>query len=281
MRIEELPARDCAFALLDIPIGSGTDAQKELLFQLESVLPQPLETVHAAFERVDGMVIAVACERSRIDGFRSSTDRLVPASIPAWTGIEDTEAVRMRLNLLTGEMRPVSAIRRSKNTAMLVCACLLFSMVLFSIGVSRRLSEIGKQQEILNGQIAVLYDNVLPRSSSENAQPKSVRFATILNTVRSTRTGSSSIERVDLVSDLSELLSQWPRIENLQVQSLTIQPGTARLQMSAPDNDRSTAVIDALVSMPGWESAGRNTTPRADRVEISLSLIRKEVGISE
>lgn len=278
MRTQEIHARDCAFALLDVPPGTGRDAHRELLFQLESVLPQSLESMHTVFERVDGKVIACACERAKVAEFRAAADRLIPDSIPDWAGIKSDESIRTRLNLLTGEMRPLASVARSRGTAKLVCACSIVMLLVLFLGVSRRLNSMGQQQVSLNSQLAEAYDSVLPRSSIPGVQPDAVRFSTMLNKVRSTRTGAAGTERVDLVRDLSELLDNWPRIENLQVQSLNIQPGTVRLLMSTPDNETSTAVMDALIALPGWESVSRNTTPRADRVEINAVLTQSGGG---
>lgn len=281
IRTKEIPASDCAFALLEPPAGAGRDARRELMFQLEAVIPQPLETMHAVFERVDGRVIACACERLKVAEFRATTDRLVPDSIPAWIGLESSESIRARLNLLSGEMRPLSSIARARGTAKLVCACSILMLVLLFFGVSRRMSLIDDQQALLNNEIAAAYDRVLPSSSTPGVQPDAVRFSTMLNQARSTRTGASGTGRVDLVSDLSQLLVNWPRIEDLQVQSLSIQPGAARLLMSTPDNETSTRVMDALIAIPGWESASRNTTPRADRVEINAVLAQTSGGGQE
>jgi len=281
IRTQEIPASDCAFALLDPPVGTGRDARRELMFQLEAVLPQPLESMHAVFEPVDGKVIACACDRVRVAEFRATTDRLVPDLIPAWTGVENSEHIHARLNLLSGDMRPLSSIALTRGTSILVCVCSIVMLFVIFIGVSRRLSTIEEQQVSLNNEIAAAYGSVLPRSSKPGVQPDAVRFSTMLNQARSTRTGATGTDRVDLVSDLSQLLNNWPQIEDLQVQSLSIQPGTARLLMSTPDNETSTAVMEALIALPGWESASRNTTPRADRVEISAVLAQIEGGDQE
>ena len=55
MRIHELPTNACAFALLDAPSGGRKDAQLELLYTFEAVLPQPVDEMQVVFSRpVDG-----------------------------------------------------------------------------------------------------------------------------------------------------------------------------------------------------------------------------------
>lgn len=281
MRTREVPSTECAFAVLDAPAGSGKDARQELLFQMESLLPQPLDLMHAVFAKVDGKVLVCAIERERIEEFRATHDRLVPDAIPDWTKLQHHDQLLAQLNLLSGEMRSFSSIKRSKRTMKTSCVCALLVSVLLVLGVSRRLKQINQRERSINEQIALVYEEVLPRASAQNAQPEPVRFATMLNAARSTRTGVSGPDQPDLVRDLSDLLNHWPKISNLQVHSIDVQQRTTRLMLSVPENDHSTQLMDKLIAMPDWELASRNITPRADRVEINAVLTRRTQGGAE
>lgn len=275
MRIHELSSRQCAFALLDAPQGRGRDAQRELLYQFEALLPQSIDGLQVAFSKpIEGKVVACACDRTLIESLRNSVDILIPDSIPVWLGESYTNLQRNQLNLLTGLMRPVSAVQRERLNAKLVCFASLVIMLLLVLGVSRRLHKIELQRDTVNSQIATIYSQVLPRTVGAQSQPDSVRFSSMLNQARATRTGTGTQSQHDLVFELSAIFTQWPTTIPFQVRSLVIGDDSLRMEVSVENNELATQVIQAISQLHGWEISTRTTTPRADQVDLSVTLSR-------
>lgn len=275
MRIHELSSRQCAFALLDAPQGRGRDANQELLYQFEAVVPQSIDELQVAFSKpIEGKVVACACDRTLVESSRNRADLLIPDSIPAWHGDSYTNLQRTQLNLLTGSMRPVSAVQREQRTAKFVCFASLVIMLLLALGVSRRSQKIESQRETVNAQTASLYSQVLPKASGSHSQPDSVRFISMLNQARATRTGTGTQSQHDLVFELSTIFTQWPTTIPSQVRSLVIGDDSLRIEVSVENNELVTQLIQAISQLHGWEINTRTTTPRAEQVDLSVTLLR-------
>ena len=275
MRVHELPSKECSFAVLDAPAGSGKEAQLELLYQFEALLPQPVDEVQVVFTKpMDGKVIACACDMETVQGFRSQAEMLIPDSIPDWLEVEVSETQRQQLNLLSGSMRPISSLNRDRATAKLVCFASIVALLVVFVGVHRRINQIETQQALVNEQIAALYDSVLPRATGPNTQPNAIRFATLLNQARATRTGAVQLAQQDLVKDLALIFEQWPIEINIQVRSLILNPDTVRVELSVQDSKAATQVIDRLGQLTDWAIETRSMMPRSDKVDLSITLAR-------
>src|SRR5690606_17683272 len=160
----------------------------ELLYQFEALLPGPIESFHAVFsEPFEGRIVACACDRGRLDEVRARFERAVPDSLPSWLGLDDPDAVRSRLNLLTRPAVPLARVQRERITAKLACFCAIALLMLVWLGVERRTRQHGAELDRISGQIAELYDAVLP-PAGHGAQPAAVRFAARVNRVSATRT---------------------------------------------------------------------------------------------
>ncbi len=278
MRIHELPSNTCAFALLDAPSGSRKDAQLELLYAFEAVLPQPVDEMQVVFSKpIDGKVVGCACDREIVQGFRSTAEMLIPQSVPEWLGVQITDNQRRQLNLLTGSMRPTSSLNRDRVSAKMVCFALIAMMLMVVFGVNRRINTIESQRAIVDEQIADLYDGVLPRSTGPNTLPNAIRFAALLNQVRATRTGAVQLSKQDLVADLAGIFEQWPNEIDVQVRSLIMSTDMIRVELSVQDNELAAQVILHLDQLPEWEIKHRSMTPRSDRVDLSMTLSHKAI----
>ena len=276
MRIHELPTNACAFALLDAPSGGRKDAQLELLYTFEAVLPQPVDEMQVVFSRpVEGKVVGCACDRKTAQEFRSKTEMLIPQSIPKWLGIQMTDSQRRQLNLLSGSMQPITSLGRARTSAKIVCFTSIAMMSLILFGVHRRIKSIESQQVIVNRQIIEMYDEVLPRSTGPNTLPNAIRFAALLNQAKATRTGAVQSSKQDLVADLAGILEQWPSDVDLQVRSFVMSAGTVRLELSVQSNERASQIIQSFDQLPEWEINNRSMTPRSEQVDLSMTLSQR------
>jgi len=275
MRVHELSQNECVFALLEAPSSRGSDQDRELLYQFEAFVPQNVGDVHVVFSRpVDGKVIACGCDQDRVRQFQSKAEILVPSSLPGWIGIESTDAICMQLNLLVGSMKPTSFHQRERITAKIMCIATIVIMLAIILGVQRKRSVIDVQLTDLNTQVATMYKKVLPRSSGPNTQPDAIRFSTLLNQARVTRTGAKGLAGYDLVKDLAGVFEGWPRSIDLQGRALTLNEQTLRIELSVSDNAAASEVVRVLSGLNGWEIDTRSTNPRSDHIDLSITLVR-------
>ena len=278
MRIHELPSNACAFALLDAPSGSGKEAQLELLYAFEAILPQPVEEMQVVFSKpIDGKIIGCACDRKTVQGFRSKAEILIPQSVPEWLGIQITDNQRRQLNLLTGSMRPTSSLTRDRASAKIICFTSIAMMLMIVFGVNRSINTIESQRAVVDEQIAEMYNKVLPRSTGPNTLPNTIRFAALLNQSRATRTGAAQLSQQDLVADLAGIFEQWPTEIDIQVRSLIMSADTIRVELSVQDNELAAQMIQHLDQLPEWEIKHRSMTPRSDRVDLSMTLSQRAI----
>lgn len=278
IHIHELLSNACAFALLDVPSGGSKEAQLEMLYAFEAVLPQPVDEMQVVFSNpIDGKVVGCACDRKIVQGYRSTTEILIPQSVPEWLGIEITDSQRRQLNLLNGSMRPTSSLNRDRLTAKMICFASIAMLLMFVLGVNRRINTIESQRAIVDEQVAQMYDEILPRSTGPNTLPDAIRFAAMLNQAHATRTGAVQFSQRDLTADLAGIFKQWPNEIGVQVRSLIMSADSIRLELSMQDNEIAAQMIQRLDQLPEWEIKHRSMTPRMDQVDLSMTLSHKAI----
>ena len=279
MRVHKLPSSECAFALLDAPSGTGKEAQLELLYQFEAMLPQSIDDVQAVFSRpINGIIIACGCDKETVQSFRSKAEVLVPDSFPEWIDKELYKTHGQQLNLLTGSMKPFSSLNRDRATAKLVCFTAILTMLVVFVGVHRRIDQIQSRHTEVTGLIASQFDTVLPITTGPNTQPDAIRFATLLNQARATRTGAVELVQHDLVKDLADIFVQWPTSLDIQVRSFTMGSDSVRVDLYVQDNETAAQVIERLGGLEGWRMKSREMRPNSGRVDLSMSFTRNEIG---
>ncbi len=275
MRTIELPCEECLFAVLSSPSGRGNEARQELVYQFEALLPVPIDSVQMVFSRpFEGKVIACACARDRLGSLSLGNERAVPKSLPNWICDAFPSSVCGQLNLLTGSMKPALHRRRERTTAKAVCFVSLLLALLVALGVQRRSSSLDASLEQTNQQIHDLYHAVLPPRASPGGQPDMIRFAALMNQASLTRSGAEVDLDHALASDLAAVLSSWPSTSQSQVRSVIFDQQGMRLEATLPSNEAAGKLLAALRETPGWEVESHSMTPRADRVELSLRLIK-------
>lgn len=280
MRVHEIAAEECVFAVLDAPIGRGRHRRQELLYQFEAVLPQPVEELQIVFSsECEGMVIACGCRRSQVHALQSQAELLIPESFPDWIGNEFAAPVpnmiRESLNLLTGPFQPLSVKRYERSTANLVAVASLVMLVIVLVASRRHIQVIQHQQTVVDAQTDQLFQNVLPPSKGSGTQPDAIRFATLMNTMQSTRTGVSDVQREDLIADLAAIFEGWPSDIEIQMQSLDLGKDSLGIQLSVQQDEAVAQVIAKLSELQQWAILSRTTTPRSSGVDLSIRFQRR------
>ena len=280
MRIHEIAAEECVFAVLDAPIGRGKHRRQELLYQFEAVLPQTVEELQIVFSKEhDGKVIACGCRRSQVHAFQSQAELLIPESFPEWIGNEFAtpvpDQIRESLNLLTGPFQPLSVKRFERSTAKLVAIASLAILIIVLITSQRHLRAIQQQQAVVDAQTDRLFQTVLPPSTGPGTQPDAIRFATLMNTMQSTRTGVSDVRREDLIADLAAIFEGWPSDIEIQMQSLDLGKDSLSIQLSVQQDEAVAQVIAKLSELERWSVLSRTTTPRSGGVDLSIRFQRR------
>ena len=280
MRVHEIAAEECVFAVLDTPIGRGNHRRQELLYQFEAVLPQSVEELQIVFSKEhDGRVIACGCRRSQVHALQSQAELLIPESFPEWVENEFASPVsnqiRESMNLLTGCFQPLSVKRYERSTARLVAIASMAVLIIVLITSQRHLRAIQQQQAVVDAQTDRLFQNVLPPSRGSGTQPDAIRFATQMNTMQSTRTGVSDVQREDLIADLAVVLEDWPSDIEIQMQSLDLGSDSLSIQLSVQQDEAVAQVIAKLSELQQWAILSRTTTPRSNGVDLSIRFQRR------
>jgi len=280
MRVHEIAAEECVFAVLDTPIGRGNHRRQELLYQFEAVLPLHVEELQIVFSKEhDGRVIACGCRRSQVHALQSQAELLIPESFPEWVENEFASPVlnqiRESMNLLTGCFQPLSVKRYERSTARLVATASLAVLIIVVITSQRRVRSIQEQQAVVDAQTDRLFQRVLPPSTGPGTQPDAIRFATLLNTMQSTRTGVSDVQREDLIADLAAIFEGWPSDIEIQMQSLDLGSDSLSIQLSVQQDEAVAQVIAKLSELQQWAILSRTTTPRSSGVDLSIRFHRR------
>jgi len=279
MRVHKLPSSECAFALLKAPSGTRKEARLELLYQFEAVLPQSIDDVQVVFTKpFDGQVVACACDLETVQSFRAKAEELIPDSFPEWVGNKIYKTHGQQLNLLTGSMRPISALNRNQATAKLVCFAAILALFAVISGAHRRINQVESKHTEVSDQIASQFDTVLPRITGANTQPDAIRFATLLNQARATRTGTVQLVQHDLVKDLADIFAQWPTPIDIQVRSFTMGSESVRVDLFVHDNETAAQVIEQLGDLEGWSIKSREMRPSSGKVDLSMRFTRRDIG---
>jgi len=165
----------------------------------------------------------------------------------------------------------VSHERRERATAKVVCAASLVLLLLVYLGTTRRGLQIQQQIERIEGQMAALYDAVLP-ADDRSSQPAAVRFAALMNRTMATRSGGEIAGEGELVEDLAALMAVWPESARAQVRSTLIDPTGVRIELSVPSNENAGDLLSGLRGLPGWELVSHQITPRSEGVDVSIRM---------
>ena len=270
----EIPFESCMFAQLPRSSGSKREQRQELKFAFEAILPIPVDQCQMAFAEVDQCIIGCAVRKTVIASYRSTHESVIPRELPDWVPTSDQAQCRAQLNLLTGEMESLLRINRRNRTLQMasIVAVLIAGIVFFA---SQRQSHAWASQITqARGHMQAMYDSVLPPASGIT-QPDPIRFATLLNQVNSTRTGTRDQAQHQLVDDLALLLADWPESAEARVQSISLEHNTIGFEMSLPNNELALSMLSFLSGKEDWAVRSREISPAADREQLGVQLTRQ------
>lgn len=276
MKTLQIPTEQCMFAELPEPTSRGRIRQQELIYAFETQLPLPIDQLQMVFATLGHRVIACACPKSHLQQHRAAYDAAVPTGLPEWIDASANPDVRKQLNLLVGDMKPISQIRRSERTMRAACFLLITASALFYIGSIRRVQTLNQQAAQAQSRITQMYDRVLPPPSANNAQPDSIRLATRINQLKATRTGTESQPPQQIIHTLASTLSDWPASSKAQVRSLVLDPTGLHIEASLPDNEHASSLIHHFRQGTNWKLQSQQISAQPDRVDLSMQLSHLE-----
>ncbi|MBK7406242.1 MAG: hypothetical protein IPJ41_16960 [Phycisphaerales bacterium] len=233
---------------LSLPRASGA-RRRGLGYLLESVLPVPIETVHAVYlDLDDGRVLACAVDRAALEGSEPALvfgPRELPACVGALTGV-DAEAI----NLLVGEYEP-PGVRRARRRTVLLIACAIFgSSLALLAGQARRASRWDEAALRATEATGSLYSQVLPPSTS--ALPPSARLTAELRALDRTRPGTPAAGPREITPTLAGLLASWPADLQARTDALSAAPGSITLTVRLPEQADAERLERELRPPAGW-----------------------------
>ncbi|MAO24074.1 MAG: hypothetical protein CMJ25_25265 [Phycisphaerae bacterium] len=272
MKTVEIPIEQCMFAELPEPTSRGRIRQQELMYAFEAQLPISIDQVQMAFAKLGHRIIGCACPKSQLQQHRAVCDAAVPTGLPDWIDTTANLEVHKQLNLLVGEMRPISQIRRSERTMKSTCFVLITAAALFYIGAMRRTHALNRESAQVQSRISEMYERVLPQAPSINAQPDSIRFATRMNQLKATRTGTENGSPQENIRELAWMLSDWPDASKAQVRSIVLDPTGLRIEASLPDNEHASTLIQHFGKATDWKLQSQQVSAQPDRVDLSMQL---------
>jgi hypothetical protein len=280
MKVKEIPIAKCMFAKLHRPSGTGRERLQELVYTFEAVLPLPIDQCQLAFTEEGQFVIGCACLRTDLEPLRLTHEQAIPEKLPDWILADEAGTARTRLNLLNGQMQSFIQVRRKETTLKVMSAVFLVIATLVWLASQRQSNTWTQQSQSVREDIRAMYDAVLPPANG-NAQPEAIRFATLLNQLSSTRTGTRDGSRHQLADELSALLSDWPESVQAQVRLMSLDQGTLRLEMSLPDNEQALFMLEFLSGRDDWEIRSRELSPAAERVDLRLTIVRQTERVND
>ncbi len=260
---KQVPADQLYWGLLDtsglppIPFGQFRPGAvgRRLGHQFDPVLPRAVEEIHAVYLPLgDDRVLACGMDREQVAALRDmGIDAAAPESIPA--PLQSSIGTRVdvtRLNLLTGEFRPLAAARRRATRVRLVSAAVLVASVLVALGNHRRASVFQAAATALRARQIELYDHALGASARAGPTPASVRLATELRRLSATRAESASYQPPKAGFDLQDVLARWPRGAEIRVERLALTATRVDITVEAANAAAIQSLLDALGELDGW-----------------------------
>jgi hypothetical protein len=278
-----VPADECYWAVFDpsavMPNPKPTHrltarTRERLGYLAEPQLPRPVDRLHAAFVSLDAKRMA-ACllPHDRLRQLRDEgAESVVPAEFPAFMAEEATDAAQFEL--LTGEFRPRSAVRRDRRNGYTAAAAVLLVGAFASLGFMQRAETYQRGSEALRGEISAALNEALPAARNSRL-PAAARLTQELRRLRDTRSGdedTSTTETSDASILLADLLVHWPDAIEARTERLTAANDRATLQVLVDDPAGVEALLAAWRGASGWQVPTHSLDRQRTRTGESLRL---------
>ncbi|MDQ7012449.1 MAG: hypothetical protein Q9O74_00970 [Planctomycetota bacterium] len=248
---------------------SITARERRLGFLFETVLPVPIEDIHAVYRPLgDGRWLACGMDRDALQDYRDAST-LTPVSLPAFLECTTDPA---SLNLLVGEMEPAPVRAARRRTTLTACVMIVLCAGLLFVGLSRRAAAHEKRAASFAAAESAIYAEVLPPSTS--TLPPAARMTAELRGLERTRGQPIDTKlRPDAPRTLAALLGSWPGQrdgEPLHVltESLSVSPTSISILARLPDEASAEVFEQELHPPPGW----RGTQPSVQRERDTITV---------
>jgi len=263
-----LPPERFYWAVLDVGALSGR--KRGLGFLFESVLPVPVESVHAVYLPLgEGRVLACGMDRPLISEWEGALV-LGPAALPEFVrtpGAPDAAVI----NLLVGEFEPRAVRRARRRVTLLACAALLACALAVGWGQSRRAAHWREISELLAQATAGVYEQVLPASTG--SVPPAARLTAELRALDRTRGDAPSSQGPrEIAPTLAAMLATWPTDLPASTESLSAAAGALTLTVRLPDEASAERLERELKPPPGWRVSQPNVQRERDGLTVRVRM---------
>ncbi|MFG0243490.1 MAG: hypothetical protein ACF8R9_11960 [Phycisphaerales bacterium JB054] len=240
-----LPPERFYWAVLDAP--AARDRRTALGYLFETVLPVPVERVHAVYLPIsDGRFLACGMDREQLAAHDGALV-LGPKAMPEFL---DGAVDPVTINLLVESFEPRAVRRARRRVAFIACAAILACALAVGWGELRRASRWHEISESFAQATAGVYDRVLPASTG--AVPPAARLTAELRTLDRTRTDAPAGSPREIAPTLAAVLASWPPGLPASTESLSAAPGAITLTVRLPDEASAERLERELKPPPGW-----------------------------
>lgn len=289
-----LPPEQFYWALLEVPSAFGwrQPPQQQLEYLFESLVPRPIEQVHAIFLRLeDGRYLACALEKEVLAECLHSQPAevhlLTPSSLPACI---DTDADPDRLNVLVRQFELDRVRKLRRNILLHAAAFLLACSALLGLGMELRTRQLEHQTSQIRHKQAEMFTSVLGAESLQSRQPPELQLQAQLRQLRQTRSSSTpQLESVDAADSLTALLNNWPdtaqthedhRALYIRTELISITPSVMTIRSLLPDSSDAQRLVENFQTLGNWRIREPQLVTTGDAVRATLQFF-PEVASSE
>lgn len=243
-----LPPERFYWAVLDAP--AARDRRAALGYLFESVLPVPVERVHAVYSPLrDNRFLACGMDRDQLTS-HEGTLLLGPETLPEFL---DGAVDPVTINLLVGSFEPWAVRRARRRATLIACAAILACTLVVGWGQLRRASRWHEISESFAQATAGVYHRVVPPSgSSGSTVPPAARLTAELRTLDRTRSEAPAGSPREIAPALAAMLASWPPGLSASTESLTAAAGAITLTVRLPDEASAERLERELKPPPGW-----------------------------
>jgi len=249
--LTSIPAEHCYFAVLDASVlpRSRRRSARHLHYLLESMIPLPVEEVHAAYAPLaDDRVLACAVPREVMDRIDPATARrVVPASIPSWVGAEPERLPNLRF----GAAAPptIHRLRRAAFTVALLGLVAGAALALLRIESRRRSAE--RVAQIVQQRAAERLTAVLGRLVLPDLAPLAAAEIELLRRGEDAEKAGGATD-ADALRMLEEIERVWPKGAAARILAINVTGARVAVEASTPDHATGLVVQHALSKLPLW-----------------------------
>lgn len=267
------------WAVLDTSaFGRRRPDHQQLGFLFESVLPIPIEQIHAVYSKMSAdRYVACGMDREKLQANLADNHngllQLGPSSLPAFV---DAQVVPETINLLCSEYEPQTVRSMRRRWQLLVMLMVIISAGLLAFGLERRSYVLTKKAEAMQNTKSLMLQQLFGASSSVGGQPPELRLTSELRRLRQTRQEPvNDPQAIDTTDILANLLERWPSDLFVQTESVLVTPTTLTIRANAPSSSDVQLLANAIQSLPGWELQQPQVNTARESVQTTVQMKRQ------